>query len=360
MQRSLAVWLVLVLGTPAFAQDLVLINGTIIDGTGNPRVAGNVRIHDGEVTGIGLFKPAAGDAAIDVKGMIVAPGFIDIHSSSAARVQLLNGVTTAVLGQDGEGPVAIEEYMKPLDRDPIPMNVAAFTGHGKVRKFTMGDDFKRAATPDEVKKMANDVEAAMREGAFGLSAGLDREPGSYAATEELIALAKVAGKYGGIFVTTLRNRTDKVLDAVKEAIEIGRRAKVPVHISGLTGPPLRILPLIDQARLQGVDVTADVSSDEKAVREFLRNRWVMAAGEVTFPLTPNPALTQESAIRKMSALPASRLSFKQRGILKKGSAADIVVFDPKTPGQMKYVFVNGELVVKEGLPTEAKPGRALR
>ena len=361
MKRLISLILALLMASPMFAENLVLLNGTIIDGSGNARFVGNVRIQDGEIKDIGLFKAAAGETTIDVKGLVVAPGFIDLHSRSAARVQLLQGITTAVLGQDGEGPSAIEEYMKPMDLDPIPMNVAAFVGHGTVRRHVMGDDFKRAATADEIARMAHEVEGAMREGAFGFSAGLDREPGQYATTEELIALAKVAAKYGGFFVTTLRNRSDKVIESVKEAIDIGRKARIAVHISGLTGASLRILPLIDQARLQGIDVTADVNSDEKAIREFLRNRSVMVAGEATFPVVPGPSLTLESVVRKMSGLPAARLSFKQRGVLKKGSTADIVVFDPAGIARgMKYVFIDGVLVIKEGQPTEARPGRGLR
>ena len=361
MKRSLALVLALLLASPLFAENLVLLNGIIIDGTGNARVVGNVRIQNGEIKDIGLFKPMAGETTIDVKGMVVAPGFIDLHGKSAARIQLLQGITTVVLGQDGEGPSGIEDYMKPLDTDPIPMNVAALVGHGTVRRHAMGEDFKRAATPEEIGRMEREVEGAMREGAFGLSAGLDREPGQYATTDELIALAKVAAKYGGLFVTSLRNRTDKVLEGVKEAIDIGRKAKIAVHISGLTGVPLRVVPLIDQARLQGIDVTADVNNEEKAMREFFRSRAVMVAGEATFPLVPSPSLTLESAIRKMSAMPASRLSFKQRGILKKGNTADIVVFDPAAIAKgMKYVFIDGVLVIKEGQPTEARPGRGLR
>ncbi len=341
---------------PAFGQDLVLVNGTIIDGSGNPRVAGNVRIKNGVIADIGPFKAAAGETTLDIKGLVVAPGFIDIHSESAARAQLLKGITTAILGQDGAGPIGIEEYMKPLDYDPIPMNVVALVGHTALRRAVLGTDWKRAATTAEIKQMEDYLEIGMREGGYGLSVGLDREPGQYANAEELITLGKTVARYGGFLVLSLRDRTDKILESVREAIDVSRKARVPVHIAALTGLAPKILPLIDQARLSGLDITADVSTTA-----FNRSRFVMPGGEASFPLPVGPSLTLESAVRKMSGLPASRLSFKQRGTLKKGNAADIVVFDPAAISKgMRHVFVNGVLVVKDGQLTDAKPGRAIR
>jgi N-acyl-D-amino-acid deacylase len=357
-------WAVLM---PAAAPDnVVLVNGTIIDGTGNPRTVGNVRILDGEIAAIGAFKPAAGETVLDVKGLVVAPGFIDIHGQSASESQVLHGVTLAVWGQDGEGPIAVEDFMQPLDRQPPVLNIATFVGHGVSRIHQIGEE-KREATADEIPKIDEAVEWGMREGAFGMSVGLQRESGRYASTEELAGLARTVARFGGLYVTDLRNGGDKAEDSVKEVIEIGRRSRVPVHISGISGNAAQILPLLDRAHTEGIDITADVSlAQQDVMRDYLKNRWVMAAGEQTFitvldQLVADKTLTLESAIHKMTGMPASRLSLRERGVLKKGNSADIVVFDPSAVAQgMKYVFVNGIMAVNDGQLTGQRSGRALR
>ena len=171
---------------PAPAENLVLVNGTIIDGTLKARFQGNVRIRDGKIGEIGVFRPSATDTLLDVKGLIIAPGFIDLHNHSengigkdlGAVSQVTQGITTAVLGADGSGPYAVEDFMLPFDEKSPAVNIATLVGHGTVRRQIMGANYKRAATADEIDRMGQLVETAMREGAFGLSSGLDREPGS--------------------------------------------------------------------------------------------------------------------------------------------------------------------------------------
>jgi N-acyl-D-aspartate/D-glutamate deacylase len=410
------------IAVPAFPENLVLLNGTIIDGSGRPRTRGNVRIRDGKITHIGAFRALAGETTIDVNGLVVAPGFIDIHNHSTpglrndlgAPSQITQGITTIVLGPDGSGAIAIEDFMMAYDDEPPALNILTFVGHGTVRRSIMREDYKRPATPLEILQMEDLVEFAMREGAFGLSSDLENEPGSYATTAEVIALAKVAARYGGTYMTHMRDESGKVLDSIREAIEIGREAKIPVQISHLKlgseavwGRATEVLGEIDKARMQGIDIAADVypytvsvtgtdgpaalpSMTDKDIRAFVRHAWVMIASDAgvttrhpraagTFPRVLGPlvrdekVLTLEQAIRKMSGLPASRLGLKERGTLRVGGAADVVVFDPASirdkstaedpfalPEGMKFVFVNGTIVLRDGQPNGARPGLALR
>jgi len=220
----------------AWAEDVVLVGGTIIDGSGKAGVLGNVRIRDGKVQDVGAFRVLPADKTIDVKGLAVSPGFIDIDNHSAgvldiypgATTQLTQGITTAVVGLDGEGPIRVEEAMARFDEKNLAINVLTFAGHNTARREVMGQDYKRPATPDEVRRMEALVEQAMRQGAFGLSSNLESGPGSYSSLDEIVALAKVVVRYAGVYAVHVRSEGDKAIDAVREAIEVGRRAKVPV------------------------------------------------------------------------------------------------------------------------------------
>src|SRR6185369_3360889 len=208
----------------AFAEDLLLVNGSVIDGTGKPRVLANVRIKDGKIADIGLLKPAAGEKTLDVKGMIVGPGFVDFESLSpstiakdpSASLIISQGVTTAVLGSDGTGPYSVEDFLSPFDEKPPALNIAVLVGHSTVRRQIMGSDFKRAAKPDELQRMSELVSDAMKQGAFGMGADLKEEAASFSTADELITLAKVLAKFGGTFVIRLRDESEKVSDAAKE------------------------------------------------------------------------------------------------------------------------------------------------
>jgi N-acyl-D-amino-acid deacylase len=249
-----------------------IVGADVADGTGAPLRRANVRIEGARIAAIGTAPPQSGDSVVDGKGLVVAPGFIDIHNHSAeglgnepaAESQISQGITTVVLGPDGGSPWPIGEYLAERRRQPATVNVAAFVGHATVRRAVMGDDYKRAARADEVARMATLVDQAMREGAVGLSSGLEYEVGGYGETSELVELAKVAARYGGVYMSHIRDEADKSFDAQREAIEIGERAKIPVQISHIKLGTVSVwhkaaqtIALVEAARTRGVDVTAD-------------------------------------------------------------------------------------------------------
>jgi N-acyl-D-amino-acid deacylase len=406
MKKILLPIVVLLVVATASAENLVLINGTIIDGTLKARFAGSVRIRDGKVTDIGVVRPAPGETTLDIKGMIVAPGFVDLQNHSAATLdkdhgaatQVSQGITTALLGADGTGPYSVEQFMARFDERAPALNIVTLVGHATVRRQIMGDDFKRAAKPDEISRMALLIEDGMREGGFGVSSDLASEPASYSTSEELKALATSAAKYGGFFAVRLRDEGARVMESVAELVELGRATKVRVQITHTRAHAMTVLAAIDKARMEGVDISADTSpyddgaspETEKELRAYLQHPWVMIASDGgmdtkhprsagTFPRAlgyyarEQKVITLERAIRKMTGLPAARIGFKERGTLFKGAAADIVVFDPlKVRDQstadnpfapsagIRYVFVNGTMVVKDGEVTAERPGLALR
>jgi N-acyl-D-amino-acid deacylase len=249
-----------------------IVGAQIADGTGAPLRAGTVRFADDRIVSVGAGDPQPGDTIVDAKGLVVAPGFIDIHNHSAgeladdpaAETQVAQGITTAVLGPDGSSPWPIGEFLGERRAKPAAMNIAVMVGHATVRRLVMNDDYKRAARPDEVVRMAALVEQGMRDGAVGLSSGLEYEVGGYAETAELVALATVAARHGGIYMSHVRDEADKAFDAFKEAIAIGERAHIPVQIShiklgtvGVWRKAADAIALIESARKRGVDVTAD-------------------------------------------------------------------------------------------------------
>jgi N-acyl-D-amino-acid deacylase len=359
-------------------------------------------------------------------------------------------------------------------------NVIAFVGHATVRQRVMGQDFKRAATETEIARMLDLVEQGMREGAVGLSTGLEYDIGHPATTEEVIVLARMAAKYNGIYMSHVRDEADLAFDAFREAIRIGREAEIPVQIShiklgtvGVWNKAREAAGLIESARRQGLDITADCypydawastitvlvpsrkhddpamvkkgladvggggnvlitncaahrdyegktldeiaktqgktavevyiqivkdggagvvckSMIEPDIKTFYQQRWVMVAsdggigmrhprGAGTFPrvlgryVREQKWLTLEEAIRRMSAFPAQRLGLRDRGLVKAGMKADLVIFDPDSvidqstmtqprlePVGILRVFVNGVAVVDEGKVTGERPGAVLR
>ena len=275
--RSLAIVIALALLPPGTAAQVnrrswTIVGADLADGSGRALRRANVRFVGDRVVSVGPGVPQRGDTIVNGAGLVVAPGFIDIHNHSAeelandpaAATQVAQGITTLVVGPDGGSPWPIGEYLAERRRSPAAVNVAAFAGHATVRRLVMGDDFKRPARADEVARMAMLVDQAMREGAMGLSSGLEYEVGGYAETSELVELSKVAAKYGGVYMSHIRDEADKSFDALREAIAIGERARIPVQIShiklgtvGVWHKAAEAIAIVEAARKRGVDVTAD-------------------------------------------------------------------------------------------------------
>ncbi len=447
-----------------------------------------MRVQGDRIAEVGKLTPKDGERVIRGEKLVLAPGFIDVHNHSTeglatdplAETQISQGITTLVLGPDGDSPWPIAAYLDERDKAPATVNVMTMVGHATVRSLVMGEDFKRKSTPAETAKMAELVAQGMKEGAMGLSSGLEYDVASYSATEELIALSKAAAQYGGFYMTHSRDEADKSFEAMDEALAISKQGGLPLDIShiklatvGVWGQAKKAVALIDAARAKGQDVTADcypyeawhsnievlvpnkqyfdAKSVDRALADvggadrvtitackahptyagrnlaeiakaegistadlfakivkdgsadvighsmktedvdiFYRQPWVMVAsdggigadhprGAGTFPrvlgrfVREKHLFTLEEAVRKMTSLPASRMSLKDRGRIAPGMKADLVLFNPETvidrstfeePRKLsegiELVVVNGEAVWSAGKPTGAKPGRVLR
>ena len=250
----------------------IIRGAQLIDGTGGPIRAANVRIEGDRIVDVGNLKPLEGELVVEGKGLAVAPGFIDVHNHSeeglvsdpTAATQVSQGITTLVLGPDGGSPWPIGDYLAARRASPPAVNVMTMVGHATVRELVMGSDYRRKATPEEIAKMAELVAQGMREGGAGLSSGLEYDVGSYSSTEELVALAKAAGTYGGFYMTHTRDEAEKTFEAFAEAIDIAKSGGVPLEIShiklatvGVWGQTKRTIDLFDAARKNGLDATAD-------------------------------------------------------------------------------------------------------
>jgi N-acyl-D-amino-acid deacylase len=260
-------------GAPAPDGAFVIVNATIIDGTGSPRKAGAVRVRGDEVTDVGDVSPRRGEVILDATGLVLAPGFIDTHShadrdlrdDSTALGAVSQGITTIVGGQDGGSPPVLAAWFAQLDSSPPPVNVASYAGHGAIRERVMGNDFRRQATPAEVDSMAALLRTELASGALGLSTGLEYDPGIYSSTDEVIALARVTAAAGGRYISHIRSEDYAFWKAIDEIIRIGREARLPVQVShaklamrDLWGKADSLVRVLDAARESGVEITADV------------------------------------------------------------------------------------------------------
>ena len=471
---------------------IVLLGATLIDGSGRAPLRNSVIVIEGDsivaVGSRGRVRIPADARVIDARGLVVVPGFIDAHNHSdrgfredpSAVSQVSQGITTVVIGQDGGSPFPIGPYLQSLDESPIALNVLTFVGHATLRSLVMGEETNRQATPDEVQQMKQLVEQAMRDGAMGLSTGLEYETGRPASLQEVIALARAANAFNGIYISHIRDEADKTFEALEEAIRIGREARIPVQISHIKlgsvavwGKAPQAVALINRARARGLDVTADCypydawsstirvlipsgrhfdpvdvargladvggpanvtivscrahpeyefknmeeisrqegitpvdlymkivrdggagvighTMKERDIETFYRQSWVMVSsdggigsrhprGAGSYPRVLGRYvrelrwLTLPEAIRKMTSLPAQRFRLRDRGLVRPGFKADLVLFDPariidRSTFQkpelisegVKRVFVNGEEVWIDGKVTGNRPGRALR
>lgn len=278
--------------------DLAIVNGRILDGTGNPWFRADIGIKNGKIEFIGKIKESSAEIIIDAKNLIVCPGFIDIHSHSdftvlvdpKAESKVMQGVTLEVVGNCGSSAAPMndflrehrEKYLKPtlgeeiefdwktmnqyfkkLETKGVAVNIASYVGHGTVRACVL-EFSDRQPTSSELEEMKELVAKAMEDGAMGLSTGLIYTPGCYAKTDEIIELAKIAAEYGGIYASHIRGEGATLIEAVKEAITIGEKASIPVEISHFkaSGKPnwgkvREAIEIILEARRRGIDVTAD-------------------------------------------------------------------------------------------------------
>lgn len=477
-------------GAARFQPSTLIVNASIVDGTGSPARRGAVRVVGDRIADVGELTPRPGDRTVDAGGLVLAPGFIDTHSHHAgglfealdAPAVVSQGITTIVVGQDGSSDVPLAKFFERLASTPASVNVASYAGHGTLRSRVMGEDFKRKATPAEVDAMAGLLRAEMQAGALGLSTGLEYDPGIYSDPSEVIALAKVAAEAGGRYMSHVRSEDREFWKAIDEAIAIGREARIPVQIShvklamrSLWGQTARLIRTLDEARAAGVNVTADVypytfwqsgmtvlfpnrDFDNREAAEFALREVTSAEGLLVTRYPANPeyegkslaeiakmrgadppqammdmiresegrigivatgmderdvvALTKwpfanicsdgtstgghprgygafprvlgryvreqkelalEEAVRKMTSLAAANVGIEDRGAIRAGAPADLVLFDPATivdrsttsdpkavSTGVRSVWVNGQLVFDSGRTTSARPGLVVR
>ena len=251
----------------------VIVNARVIDGSGGPSRDANVRIEADRIVDVGTFEPSGEDTIIDADGLVLAPGFIDVHSHHDGKLFELpealaavnQGVTTIVVGQDGGHQYPLGEFLAQLDGSPVAVNVASYAGFGTLREEVMGEDYQRHATPEEIGEMADLLRGELEAGALGLSSGLEYDPGSFASTEEVVALARVAAAASGRYISHIRSEDRYFWEAIEEIIRIGTEAQVPVQVTHMKlamnnwwGQAERLLTRLDEARASGVEITADI------------------------------------------------------------------------------------------------------
>jgi len=276
----------------AAAFDVIIADGRVVDGTGSPWFVADVGISGGRITAVGRLGAAPARRRIDATGLIVAPGFVDPHSHAreglfenpTAEGFLLQGITTVVDGNDGSSPLPMDAFFAKAEATAFAPNLAMFVGQGSVRGQVMGTA-NRKATAAEIQKMQELVADAMRAGALGLSTGLAYVPGTYSTTDELIALSTTARVHGGIYTSHMRDEGAGVLDSVRETLQVGEGARIPVHISHHKvggrrqfGQSVQSLDLLNTARARGVDVTFDVYpyTASHTGLSLIFPRWAMA------------------------------------------------------------------------------------
>lgn len=275
--------------------DLILKNGRIIDGSGSPWYRGDVAIRGDLIVKIAPVISEPAGRVIDVQGEVISPGFIDIHTHArggifqvpTAENYVRQGVTTLMEGPDGSSPVPLKPFFDKLEALPKSVNIGSFIGQGAVRAAIIGNA-NRNPNADELEKMRVLVEQGMKDGAFGLSSGLFYVPGTFTPTDEVIELARVAGRYGGIYISHMRDEASGVVDSVKETITIGERGGLPTQVTHhkVIGPAnwgksVDTLRLIDEARARGVDATIDqypYTASSTSIQAALLPAWAQEGG----------------------------------------------------------------------------------
>ena len=314
--------LTLAIATTSFSEkyDILITNARIVDGTGNPWFRANVGIKKGRIAFVGLNKSAESEHIIDAQGRVLAPGFIDVHThveSSRTRGGLEtsphgsnflhDGVTTIITGNCGSSEIQIGKWFNKLEELGLGLNVATLIGHNSVRRAAMGSA-NRQARPEEIEHMQSLVDVAMKQGAVGFSTGLLYIPGTFANTQEVIALAQAAGRHGGIYSTHIREQGASLHKSIKEAITIGRKASIPVQISHFKikgkkrwGTIQTAIDLIEEARIEGVDVVIDAYPYDRASTGLSVNlpSWALADGQEAIVRRLNEPSTRKMILEEM-------------------------------------------------------------
>jgi len=322
--------------------DLIIKNGKVIDGAGNPWFKADVGINGQRISAIGRLSAEKASEIIDAAGLVVSPGFIDMHSHSdlvllvnpKAESKIRQGITTEVIGNCGGSAAPLNDLMKEeirqteslieqaklqldwstmkdylnrLGRQGVAVNVVPLVGHANLRVCTMGF-VDRAPTKTELEEMKKRLAQAMEEEAFGISTGLIYPPGCYAKTDELIALSRVVASYGGIYTSHIRDEGEKLLESVKETIEIGEEAGLPIEIShhkargkANWGKVKESLKMIEEVRGRGIDITCDVYPYVAAstVLSSVLPHWVHEGGTEKLVHRLTDAKTRDRLIREM-------------------------------------------------------------
>lgn len=252
--------------------DLIITGGRIVDGAGNPWFAADLAVKDGRIAGLGQFTADRAARRIDASGLIVAPGFIDVHTHIESGIEarptadnfLQMGVTSVITGNCGSSALPLGDWFSKLETGGVSINIGSLIGHNTVRRAGMKGDFDRQPSPEELQRMRELVDEAMRDGAVGFSTGLEYVPGTYARTDEIVELAKVAAGYGGLYATHMRNEDETVEQSISESLHVGAAAKCPVQISHFKisskkrwGASSITTGMVEAARARGQQVTVD-------------------------------------------------------------------------------------------------------
>ena len=293
--RLLALW-VLPFALWGADYDLLIRNARVLDGAGNAWFRADVGVKDGRIAAVGRLANATADRVVDARERIVAPGFIDVHVHVEGNIErnpradnfLLDGVTTVITGNCGSSELNLAEWFAKIEKLGLGINVASLVGHNSVRREVMGSA-NRQATPEEIRKMQGLIDRAMRDGAVGFSTGLEYIPGTFANTAEVVALAKAAAAHGGVYTSHMRDEGIHEIDAINEAVNVGKEAGMPVEISHLKidrpsvwGASDQSLALIEKYRREGVDVVADQYPYDRASTNLgIRlPSWALADGKI--------------------------------------------------------------------------------
>ncbi len=289
--------------------DLIILHGTVYDGSGNPPQLIDIGIRGDEIVKVGNLSSAKANVQIDASGLAVAPGFIDLHAHlepllelPGAESAIRQGVTTSLGGPDGSSPWPLDAYLSKADSMGIGMNVAFLIGHNTIRKNILGLE-NRDPTAEELAAMQTQVAEGMQAGAFGLSTGLKYLPGAFSEVGEVIALSKTASQYQGIYTSHLREEGVGLIEAVTEAITIGKEANIPVVLTHhkaigtkMWGGSVRTLALVDSARNAGIDVMMDQYPYNASYTGLgvLIPAWAMAGGADSFKKRINDPVLRDS------------------------------------------------------------------